>query len=144
MFAAAFTVPRLNNQKNGKPILDDYTFTTFLIEDVVSIFASSASVLVFIEIVTLRYAEKDFLMILHFTLLFGFLLLTLSIFSMVFAFYSAVSIILEGDRISSRRSGLVEPIVYFVSIPIIVLLASRLRFIYWTFLYTAKNPISSI
>ncbi|PNX90955.1 hypothetical protein L195_g047083, partial [Trifolium pratense] len=72
MFAAAFTVPGGNDQDTGLPIfLHDNIFTTFLIADAFSLFTSAASVLIFIGILTSRYAEKDFLRSLPWKLLFG-------------------------------------------------------------------------
>jgi hypothetical protein len=62
MFAAAFTVPGGNNQDSGIPLLlKDETFNVFIISDAISLFTSSTSVLLFIGILTGRYAEKDFL-----------------------------------------------------------------------------------
>ena len=62
MFAASFTVPGINNQDTSFPIfLDDKLFMLFIISDALSLFSSSTSVLMFLGILTSRYAKDDFL-----------------------------------------------------------------------------------
>ena len=62
MFAAVFTVPGGNNQNNGFPIfLNKKLFIVFIVSDALSLFSSSTSVLMFLGILTSRYAEEDFL-----------------------------------------------------------------------------------
>jgi hypothetical protein len=143
MFAAAFTVPGGNNQETGTPIfVHEKIFNMFLIADAVSIFSSASAVLIFIGILTSRYAEIDFLKVLPFKLLIGLSLLLLSVCSMMVAFYAALNMILKGNRIGSRWFAL-GPILSIGSIPIMILLVSQLRFIYQIFHSTIKNPISS-
>ncbi|KAF5442121.1 hypothetical protein F2P56_037169, partial [Juglans regia] len=61
MFAAAFTIPGGNNQDTGMPILvHDKLFTLFIVADSLSLFSSTTSVLMFLGILTSRYAEEDF------------------------------------------------------------------------------------
>ncbi|KAJ4967358.1 hypothetical protein NE237_019207 [Protea cynaroides] len=55
LFAAAFTVPGGNNNDNGKPVfLGISLFTIFLIADMIGLFSSSTSVLMFLSILTSR------------------------------------------------------------------------------------------
>jgi len=144
MFAAAFTVPGGNDDKTGLPIfLHDNIFTAFLMADAVSLFASATSVLIFIGILTSRYAEKDFLKSLPWKLLFGLLLLFLSVCSMIVAFSAAIiDMILKGYE--THKWFIVVPIMALGSIPIIVLVISQVSFMYEIFRSTWKNPIRSI
>ncbi|GJY09173.1 ankyrin repeat-containing domain, PGG domain protein, partial [Tanacetum coccineum] len=62
VFAAAFTVPGSYNQTNGIPIFkSEATFMVFVVADAISLFSSAASILMFLSILTSRYAERDFL-----------------------------------------------------------------------------------
>ncbi|PNX95559.1 ankyrin repeat-containing protein [Trifolium pratense] len=143
MFAAAFTVPGGNDQDTGLPIfLHDNIFTTFLIADAFSLFTSAASVLIFIGILTSRYAEKDFLRSLPWKLLFGLWFLFLSVCSMIVAFCASITMILKGYR--TYKWFIVGPTMSLGSIPIMVLVVSQLRLMYEILHSTRKNPISSI
>ncbi|KAK1355082.1 PGG domain-containing protein [Heracleum sosnowskyi] len=87
MFAAAFTLPGGTNGDNGEPIFKNRSaFMVFIITDAVSLFSSSASILVFLAILTARYAESDFLVSLPIKLLIGLLTLFVSIATMMIAF----------------------------------------------------------
>ncbi|CAL5188435.1 unnamed protein product [Lathyrus oleraceus] len=122
MFAAAFTVPGGNNQDSGVPLfLHDYTFNIFIIADAISLFTSSTSVLLFIGILTARYAEKDFLKSLPLRLLFGLIALFLSVVSMIVAFCASLAMLLKGHH------GVIITAVSFASVPVIVLVPSQLR-----------------
>ncbi|CAL5188437.1 unnamed protein product [Lathyrus oleraceus] len=122
MFAAAFTVPGGNNQDSGVPLfLHDYTFNIFIIADAISLFTSSTSVLLFIGILTARYAEKDFLKSLPLKLLFGLIALFFSVVSMMVAFCASLAMLLKGHQ------GVIITAMSFASIPVIVLVPSQLR-----------------
>ncbi|CAJ2647122.1 unnamed protein product [Trifolium pratense] len=122
MFAAAFTVPGGNNQDSGTPIfLKDKIFNVFIIADAISLFTSSTSVLLFIGLLTSRYAEKDFLKSLPLKLLFGLIALFLSVISMMVAFCASLAMLLKGHQ------GIIITAMSFASIPIIVLVPSQLR-----------------
>jgi magnesium-transporting ATPase (P-type) len=92
VFAAAFTVPggniqSGNNQEIGTPIfLKNNWFMMFFISDAVALLSSSTSILIFLSILTSRYAEGDFLTSLPARLFFGLTTLFISIASMVVAF----------------------------------------------------------
>ncbi|KAE8652658.1 ankyrin repeat-containing protein NPR4 isoform X2 [Cucumis sativus] len=87
VFAAAFTVPGGNNDKNGIPILrKDKKFELFIIADFVAMVMSTTSILTFLSILISRYAEEDFLVSLPIKLLLGLVTLLVSIACMVVAF----------------------------------------------------------
>ncbi|CAJ2647115.1 unnamed protein product [Trifolium pratense] len=98
MFAAAFTVP-----------------------DAISLFTSSTAVLLFIGILTARYAENDFLKSLPLKLLFGLIALFFSVVSMMVAFCASLAMLLKGHE------GIIITAMSFACIPVIVLLPSQLR-----------------
>ncbi|XP_048435125.1 ankyrin repeat-containing protein ITN1-like [Pyrus x bretschneideri] len=97
MFAAAFTIPGGNKQDTGLPIfLSKRAFIIFIVSDVISLFSSTTSVMIFLGILTSRYAEHDFLKSLPTKMILGLITLFLSIVAMMTAFSSALSIMLHG------------------------------------------------
>ena len=91
MFAVVFTIPGGNNQDSGYPIfLKENLFVVFIISDALSLFSSSTSVLMFLGILTSRYAEEDFLESLPRKLIIGLSTLFLSIASMMVAFSTCI------------------------------------------------------
>ncbi|MFS7970080.1 putative PGG domain-containing protein [Helianthus anomalus] len=87
VFAAAFTVPCGYNQMTGIPIFhSEATFKVFVVADAISLFASAAYILMFLSILTSRYAERDFLQSLPKKLMLGIATLFLSITAMTIAF----------------------------------------------------------
>ncbi|XP_020216816.2 uncharacterized protein LOC109800448 [Cajanus cajan] len=121
MFAATFTISGGNNQETGVPIfLHDHILTLFIIADVISIFSSSTSVLVFLGILASRYAEKDFLKTLPLKLFFGLVTLFLSMVAMMVAICALLVMLLkEYQRVIIAAMSL-------GSIPVIVLVPSLL------------------
>ncbi|XP_062091814.1 uncharacterized protein LOC133797784 isoform X1 [Humulus lupulus] len=117
MFAVAFTVPGGNNQNSGYPIfLGHKLFDIFIISDAISLFSSVASVLMFLGILTSRYAEEDFLKSLPTKMMIGLTALFLSLASMTLAF-SAALIIIVGGQIWLRNSVIVLaclPVLLFI------------------------------
>ncbi|XP_031276070.1 uncharacterized protein LOC116134517 [Pistacia vera] len=86
VFTAAFTVPGGNNN-DGIPIfLRDTAFIVFIISDALALFSSTASVLMFLSIITSRYSEDDFLVSLPRRLIIQLITLFFSIASMMVAF----------------------------------------------------------
>ncbi|XP_034890469.2 uncharacterized protein [Populus alba] len=113
MFTAAFTVPGGNVQETGYPIFKDKkSFTVFIVADAVSLFSSSTSVLMFLGILTSRYAEEDFLKSLPTKLIIGLSMLFFSIAGMMVTFCAALIIMLHG------RLQVIIPIVLLASIPV--------------------------
>lgn len=95
MFAAIFTVPGGNNDDSGIPIfLKTKSFVIFAVSDAVALFSSVTSILMFLSILTSRYAEEDFLYSLPKRLILGLVTLFLSIASMLVAFGAALFIVL--------------------------------------------------
>jgi hypothetical protein len=138
MFAAAFTVPGGNNQDNGVPLfLHDITFDVFIIADAASLFTSSTSVLLFIGILTARYAEKDFLKSLPLRLLFALIALFFSVVSMIVAFCASLAMLLKGHH------RVIITAMSFASVPVIVLVPSQLRLFLEIFKSTVLYPIET-
>ncbi|KAM0013645.1 putative ankyrin repeat-containing domain, PGG domain, ankyrin repeat-containing domain superfamily [Helianthus debilis subsp. tardiflorus] len=112
-FAAAFTVPG-GNQDNGKPLFQSKpTFMLFIISDAIALFSSATSVLMFLGILTSRYAEADFLYALPKRLTIGLLSLFMSLAATMIAFSSALALVLEG-----KVTWIAAPLVIATSIPV--------------------------
>ncbi|KAF8377153.1 hypothetical protein HHK36_030526 [Tetracentron sinense] len=100
MFTAAFTVPGGNNGNTGTPIfLGHNSFMVYIVSDALSLFSSATSVLMFLGILTSRYAEDDFLKTLPRRLIIGLATLFFSIVTMMIAFGATLFIVLR-DRLS--------------------------------------------
>jgi hypothetical protein len=113
MFAAAFTVPGGNDQNTGIPMfLNENLFMLFIVSDSLSLFSSATSVLMFLGILTSRYAEEDFLKSLPTKMIIGLSTLFFSIVSMMIAFCAALLIMLRG------KSWFVIPVICLASIPV--------------------------
>ncbi|KAK2983386.1 hypothetical protein RJ640_016010 [Escallonia rubra] len=98
VFAAAITVPGGNNQDSGYPIFSRYqAFMIFAVSDTISLFTSVTSLLMFLSILTARYAEEEFLYALPKRLIMGLLTLFLAITSMIIAFGATVYLVF-GER----------------------------------------------
>ncbi|KAH7860543.1 hypothetical protein Vadar_014721 [Vaccinium darrowii] len=109
MFTTAFTVPGGNNNNTGLPIFLKYdAFKLFVMSNALSMFSSSTSVLMFLGILTARFAEKDFFRSLPMKVIIGLLCLFLSIVTMMVAFGCAIFMTLN-DRLS------------WIDIPVIIL-----------------------
>ncbi|KAB1224269.1 hypothetical protein CJ030_MR2G019270 [Morella rubra] len=113
MFAVAFAVPGGNNQDTGHPMFSkDKLFALFIISDALSLFSSTTSVLMFLGILTSRYAEEDFLKSLPQKMIIGLSTLFFSIATMMMTFCAALLIMLPGQ---SQR---VIPIICLASVPV--------------------------
>ncbi|KAJ4841112.1 hypothetical protein Tsubulata_003747 [Turnera subulata] len=112
MFAGAFTVPG-GNSGDGLPLFQRKTaFITFIISDAISLFSSSTSVLMFLGILTSRYAEDDFLKSLPKKLIIGLSTLFISIAAMMVAFCATIIIMLHG------RLSVIIPVCLLAGIPV--------------------------
>ncbi|KAK9181463.1 hypothetical protein WN944_024600 [Citrus x changshan-huyou] len=97
VFAAAITVPGGNKEDTGLPFFrQKASFKIFAISNVISLVASSVSIVNFLSIVAPRYAEEDFLYLLPRKLLVGFATLFVAIAAMMVVF-SATSYIVFKD-----------------------------------------------
>ncbi|XP_021981258.1 uncharacterized protein LOC110877436 isoform X2 [Helianthus annuus] len=126
VFAAAITVPGGNNQEKGTPLFKSKAaFIIFAIADAISLFASSTALLVFLSILTTRFAEKDFLVSLPRRLFIGIFSLLLSTTTMMVAFSATLFLIFCDNKpwMLAPICGLAFiPIAFFVSLqfPLIV------------------------
>ncbi|RZC44433.1 hypothetical protein C5167_037380 [Papaver somniferum] len=152
-FAAAFTVPGGNisdpdNPRNGVPIfLTKNTFAMFALADAVALFSSITSVIMFLAIMSSRYAEEDFLKSLPQKLIIGLANLFLSMASILVAFGAAFTLVLR-----HRYSWAPIPIAVFGFISVFLfaslefpLFLEMVRLTYWPRVLKAKNrrPIFS-
>ncbi|XP_020424711.1 ankyrin repeat-containing protein At5g02620 isoform X2 [Prunus persica] len=97
VFAAAFTVPG-GNDNDGSPNLlrkNSSTFMVFVVSDAIALFASLTSLLMFLSILTARYAEEDFLQSLPRRLMIGLASLFFAIASMMVAFGATIVLVLN-------------------------------------------------
>ncbi|PON82513.1 Ankyrin repeat-containing protein [Trema orientale] len=97
MFAVAFTVPGGNNQDGIPLFLGQKLFNIFIISDAISLFSAIASVLMFLGILTSRYAEEDFLKSLPTKMIVGLATLLLSLATMTIAFCVALLIMFRRE-----------------------------------------------
>ncbi|PRQ53017.1 putative PGG domain-containing protein [Rosa chinensis] len=124
MFAAAVTVPGGIKGETGIPIyLNTKAFRIFMVADVISLCSSTTSVMVFLGILTSRFAEDDFLTSLPTKLIIGFLTLFLSIGVMMIAFSSAIFIMLP------EKPSIVIPSILLASVPIAAFLWMQFPFL---------------
>ena len=113
MFAAIFTVPGGNDENNGFPIfLNKKLFIVFIVSDALSLFSSATSVLMFLGILTSRYAEKDFLESLPRKMIIGLSTLFFSIVAMMITFSATLFLMLH------EQSWIFKPVICLASIPI--------------------------
>nr|XP_023915691.1 ankyrin repeat-containing protein NPR4-like isoform X3 [Quercus suber]POF06454.1 ankyrin repeat-containing protein itn1 [Quercus suber] len=100
VFAAVITVPGGENNATGVPIfLKEKWFLIFVISHAIALFSSSASIIMFLSILTSRYAESDFLISLPTRLMFGISTLFISIATMVLAYTGAIFLIYDHKHI---------------------------------------------
>ncbi|XP_022847426.1 uncharacterized protein LOC111369924 isoform X1 [Olea europaea var. sylvestris] len=118
MFTTAFTVPGGNKNDTGMPTMLEtqrIPFLIFMISNALSMFSSSTSLLIFLGILTARYAEDDFLKSLPTKLISGLTSLFLSIVTMMASFGSALYLILH-----ENLSWVTVPIIVLTTIPIVL------------------------
>lgn len=98
-FSATFQPPGGVTTEGSPVLVKKACFVVFAMSDAVSLFTSTASILMFLSILTSRYAERDFLKSLPLKLMKGLILLLISIATMIVAFTATFFIIfLEGVR----------------------------------------------
>lgn len=113
VFAVVFAVPGGNDQNTGYPMLSQKKlFMVFIVSDALSLFSSSTSVLMFLGILTSRYAEEDFLESLPKKMIIGLSTLFFSIATMMITFCAALFVLLP------KKSWLVIPIICLASVPV--------------------------
>ncbi|XP_052200623.1 uncharacterized protein LOC127807004 isoform X4 [Diospyros lotus] len=113
-FAAAITVPGGNNGVTGQPLFSKETaFAIFAIADALALFSSTSSLLMFLSILTSRYAEEDFLYALPNRLIIGLITLFLSILSMMAAFVSTLYLVF-----AAKDTWILIPVVVLACLPV--------------------------
>ncbi|KAK9939556.1 hypothetical protein M0R45_016248 [Rubus argutus] len=115
MFTASFTVPGGNNSTNAdaRMFLVEKLFLIFIISDTLSLVFSTTSVILFLGILTSRYAEDDFLKDLPTKMFIGLFTLFLSIATMMITFSAALIIMLE-----EKYLWVVIPCIFVACIPV--------------------------
>ncbi|MFS7952951.1 putative ankyrin repeat-containing domain, PGG domain, ankyrin repeat-containing domain superfamily [Helianthus anomalus] len=124
MFTTVFTVPGGNDQKSGLPIMlhtDSNVFMIFMISNGLSLFSSTTSVLMFLGILTARYAEDDFLVSLPTKLILGIACLFFSIVTMMISFATALYL-----ELHKTLSWVSIPLILLSTFPVV--LFSALQF----------------
>ncbi|KAL9691075.1 hypothetical protein QQ045_011492 [Rhodiola kirilowii] len=94
-FAAIFTAPGGNKDNGIAYFLRDSTFILFVISDAVALFSSVTSVLMFLAMLTSRYAVDDFLYALPKRITIGLVSLFISIASIMVTFCAAIALVLR-------------------------------------------------
>ncbi|KAH9684926.1 ANK REP REGION domain-containing protein [Citrus sinensis] len=113
VFAAVFTAPGGSDGRGMPNFLHDQSFMIFAISDMLALFSSITSVLMFLGILTSRYAEEDFLVSLPKKLIIGLITLFFSIASMMVAFGATVHI-----SLSHKWNSVIIPIALVGCVPI--------------------------
>ncbi|KAK3220219.1 hypothetical protein Dsin_014189 [Dipteronia sinensis] len=114
LFAAAFTVPGGNDNDKGIPIfIRTNAFTIFAISDALGLFSSLTSLLMFLAILTARYAIEDFLESLPKKLIIGLGSLFVAIAAMIISFGATLTIVLR-----ERWPWVFVPITLLASFPV--------------------------
>ncbi|KAI3842645.1 hypothetical protein MKX03_027309 [Papaver bracteatum] len=150
VFAAAFTVPGGNYQdsdiiRKGTPIfLYEKPFTVFVVADVLAFFSSVMSVLMFLSILTSRYAMEDFLELLPRRLIVGLATLFFSIAAMMVAFSATLCMVLN-----QRLSWAFVPIGVIATFPVYLyvclqfpLLIDMIHSTYWPDLFHGDSELA--
>ncbi|PWA76621.1 Ankyrin repeat-containing protein [Artemisia annua] len=132
VFAAAITVPGGSNQETGIPLFEKKTaFMIFAVCDAISLFTAATSLLVFLSILTTRFAEKDFLVSLPRRLIIGLCSLFISTAAMMVAF-SAVLFLVFCDQ----TPWMLAPIGGLACLPILSIVTLQLPLVVDLFLST--------
>ncbi|KAG7946299.1 hypothetical protein I3843_14G032600 [Carya illinoinensis] len=117
-FASVFTIPGGYDQTKGFPILyKKIGFKIFIVLDAMYLFLSSTLVLKFLEVLTTRYTEEDFLEVLLKKMIVGFSTLMLSFLTMMMAFFVALVVMLADGLILMSISLTIYfsvPVIYFI------------------------------
>ncbi|THG01074.1 hypothetical protein TEA_007511 [Camellia sinensis var. sinensis] len=116
VFAAAITVPGGNNGDGYPVFYKRASFLIFGISDAFALFSSMTSVLLFLSILTSRYGENDFRVIIPRRLIFGLISLFLSILSTMIAFGATLYLVFG----YSYKAWIIFPMLVLPGIPAIL------------------------
>ncbi|XP_044500186.1 uncharacterized protein LOC123221396, partial [Mangifera indica] len=126
VFAAAFTVPGGNVGDTGIPVfLRRADFLVFAISDALALLSSSTSLLMFLSILTARYAPEDFLLRLPKRLIIGLGSLFFAIITMMVAFGAALYMLLK-----DRWESIYIPIIILGCIPVLLFAKQQVPLFY--------------
>ncbi|KAK9181457.1 hypothetical protein WN944_024594 [Citrus x changshan-huyou] len=118
VFGAAITVPGGNKEDVGLPFFRHKTsFKVFAVSNVISLVASSVSIVNFLSILAPRYAEEDFLYLLSRKLLFGLATLFMAIAAMMVVFSATRFIVFRDGSIWIANLAIVVssmPVILFI------------------------------
>ncbi|XP_061999009.1 uncharacterized protein LOC133716317 [Rosa rugosa] len=121
MFATAFTIPGGYKGDTGFPIfINERLFMVFIISDAISLFSATTSSLMFLGILTSRYAEDDFLKFLPTKMIIGLFTLFFSIATMMIAFSAALLLILK------EKPWTTTPIILLSCVPVTLFAAIKI------------------
>ncbi|XP_056166450.1 ankyrin repeat-containing protein ITN1-like isoform X2 [Syzygium oleosum] len=120
-----------------------HSFMVFAVADALALFSSVTATLMFLAILTSRYAAEDFLISLPRKMILGLTFLFLSLAFMLVAFGSAFTIVLSERFVESDRLiGIYIPITLFAAIPVVLFAILQLPLYfemvgstYWPLLY---------
>ncbi|XP_024017263.1 uncharacterized protein LOC21410003 [Morus notabilis] len=115
MFAAAFTVPGGNNDAGTPIFLWNSALLVFAISDALALFSSLTSLLMFLSILTARYATEDFLKSLPKSLIIGLASLFFATTTMMVALGATLSIVLE-----EKMNWIYVPTILIASLPVTI------------------------
>ncbi|XP_042504430.1 uncharacterized protein LOC122081386 isoform X3 [Macadamia integrifolia] len=116
MFQAVFTIPSHTSGGDPSDYIQEKFPIVFVITNILALCSSVSSMLMFLAIITSRYAEEDFFLTLPRMLMLGLLFLFISIVGMMIAFVSAILYMFHYDV----RVRIFFPIVFVASIPITI------------------------
>ncbi|OMO88699.1 hypothetical protein CCACVL1_08257 [Corchorus capsularis] len=142
VFAAIIAVPG-NNEKGIPNFRHETLFKVFVVADAAALFSSSFSLLLFVRILTSRYAEEDFLKALPKRLLLGLLTLIFSIATMLVASSSALIMLIDavpGPKVMVRRSTIV-PVTIMATLPVLFFIWSQSHLLIDVLLSTYRPTI---
>ncbi|KAL9409357.1 hypothetical protein AB3S75_047698 [Citrus x aurantiifolia] len=119
VFGAAITVPGGNKEDIGLPFFRHKTsFKVFAVSNVISLVASSVSMVIFLSILAPRYAEEGFLKLLSRKLLFGLATLFIAIAAMMLVFSATNFIVFRDGSIWIANLAIVVssmPVILFIN-----------------------------
>ncbi|TXG46919.1 hypothetical protein EZV62_026213 [Acer yangbiense] len=99
VFAAAFTVPGGNDEKEGFPLLlHSPFFMSFTLTDVVSLSCSLTALVMFLSIITSPFEQDNFRVSLPRRLTLGFALLFVSVATTMLTFTSTIILIIQSEH----------------------------------------------
>ncbi|KAK0579960.1 hypothetical protein LWI29_034025 [Acer saccharum] len=142
VFAAAFTVPGGNDEKEGFPLLlHSPFFMSFTLTDVVSLSCSLTALVMFVSIVTSPFELHNFRFTLPRRLTLGFALLFMSVLTTMLTFTSTIILIIRSEQ---RQKWTLTLICCAAFVPVSVLDLTTHFPLLVSFIKAWKYPYSSL